>query len=122
MSLLTASELGAIQQLAEQGMDSLATILTRSVIETDDGQESVWATSGIDVPCWVYQQTPIGGTLGAVAGAVGISQTFSIRMPIGTAVESGDRIIVGTTDYLVEQTNSESTIAPWLVCGCRTLE
>lgn len=122
MPLLTASELGAIQNLAEQGMDSLGTILKRIVIETDDGQQSEWATSGDSVKCWVYQQTPIGGTLGAVAGAVGISQTFSIRMPVGTDVDSGDEIAVGSTIYLVEQTNVESTIVPWLVCGCRTLE
>lgn len=122
MSLLTAAELGAIQGLAEEGMESSATILTRATVETSDGQESVWATSALDVACWVYQQTPIGGTLGAVAGAVAISQTFSIRFPIGTAVESGDEIIVGAVTYLAEQTNAESTIAPWLVVGARTLE
>ncbi len=122
MSLLSASELAAIQGIARQGMDSLATILTRITVETDDGQESVWATAGLDVACWVYQATPLGGTLGAISGAVGISQTFSIRMPIGTPVEVADHILVGSVTYVVEQTNVESTIAPWLVAGCRTLE
>lgn len=122
MSLLSTSELAGIQNLAEQGMDSTATILTRITIEDADGQHSEWATVGDDVKCWVYQQTPIGGTLGAIAGAVGISQTFSIRMPIGTPVNSGDHLVVKSLTYLVEQTNDESTVAPWLVCGCRTLE
>lgn len=122
MSLISASELGAIRSLAESGMTSLATILTRITVETADGQESQWATAGLDVPVWVYQATPIGGTLGAVSGAVGISQTFSIRMPVGTVVGSGDHVVVGAVTYLVEQDNSESTYAPWLVLGCRTLE
>ena len=122
MSLLTTSELGAIQNLAEQGMDSLAVILTRITVETANGQQSEWATSGLDVKCWVYQVTPIGGTLGNIAGSVAISQTFSIRMPIGTPVLAGDHVVVGGTTYVVEQTNSESTIAPWLVLGCRALE
>lgn len=122
MTLISASELAAIQSLAESGLAGTATILTRITVVTDDGQQTEWATAGLDVPCWVYQQTPIGGTLGAVAGAVGISQTFSIRVPAGTPVATSDHIVVGITTYLVEQTNSESTYAPWLVCGCRTLE
>ncbi len=43
-------------------------------------------------------------------------------MPIATPVLAGDHVIVGSNTYVVEQTNSESTIAPWLVLGCRALE
>jgi hypothetical protein len=122
MTLISASELAAIQSVALSGMTSTATILTRTTVVTADGQESVWATNGDDVPCWVYQATPLGGTLGAISGAVGISQTFSIRVPIGSDVNSGDHLAVGGLIYNVEQTNDESTYPAWLVCGCRVVE
>ena len=122
MSLVSASELAGLKVIAESGMTSRATIQKRATAQTVNGQQSGWTTSATNVPCWVYQATPLGGTLGNIAGAVGISQTFSIRFAVGTDVNSGDHVIVGAVTYLVEQDNSESTISPWLVCGARALE
>lgn len=122
MSLISATELAAIQSLAESGMTSSATILTRATVETDDGQESVWATSATNVPCWVHHATPTSATLGALAGGVEIAQTFAIRFAVGTEVYPADHIVVGSVTYVVESTNISATVAPWLVCGCRTLD
>lgn len=122
MPLLAASELAAIQSVAQEGMTGLATILTRATVVTADGQESVWATSGIDVKCWVYESTPGGATLGAIAGGVALSEVFSIRFPVGTAVDSGDRIAIGSTIYDVQHTNSDDTYPAWLECACRLVE
>lgn len=122
MSLLSAAELAEIRSLAESGMASTATILTRAVIETDNGTESVWATSGDDVACWVYEMTPNSAELAAISGAIGIGELFSIRVPVGTAVTSGDRIAVGSTIYDVQHTNDADTYGPWLNCACRTVE
>ena len=121
MTLLSAAELASIQSLAESGMAGTATILTQTTVETVDGQESVWATVGFDVPVWVYQATAVSGTIGALAGGVAISQTFSVRVPVGTAVESGDHLIVDGVTYIVESTSQSSTYRPWLECGCRVL-
>jgi len=119
MSLLSASELGAIRAVAESGMIETAAILTRSVIETDDGQESVWATSGLDVPCWVYEVTPVSKTLGALAGVVDLVEIFSIRVKAGTEVHSGDRVAVNGQIFDVQHTSDESTYEPWLDLACR---
>lgn len=119
MELLSASELGAIQSVAQSGMASTAIVLVRSVIETDDGQESVWATSGIDVPCWVHEFTPAGQDIGGVSGAVALVELFSIRLPVGTEISSGDHIVVGSLTYIVEHTNDADTYPAWLDCSCR---
>ena len=102
-------------------MVQMAHILTRATIETADGQESVWATSALDIPCWVYEVTPTTATLGPISGALGIAEVFSVRLPIGTVVLSGDHLIVAGLTYDVQHTNDETTYAPWLDCACRKL-
>lgn len=119
MTLLTASELASIQAVAESGMAGTATILTSAIVETDDGQETVWATVGEDVPCWVKENTGPSATLGALAGGVGISEPFLIRLPVGSQAFSGDKLAIGTALYLIQHANNDDTYAPWLVCACR---
>lgn len=121
MTLLDPAELAEIRGYAESGMTSEATILVRSIIETADGTESVWAT-GDTVPCWVKEITGQGATLGGIAGAVGIGETFSIRLPVGSDAGSGDQLAIGSTIYMIQHTNADDTYAPWLVCICRTVD
>lgn len=122
MSLISPSELAAIQSVARSGMVGSASILTRATVVTDDGQESIWATSQIDVECWVYEATPLSGTLGSIAGAAGLAEQFSIRLPIGTAVYAGDQIGTAGKVYQVQSTNADSTYPAWLNCACRLIE
>lgn len=122
MSLLLPSELLEIQSLANSGMASTATILTRAVIETADGQENVWATVGEDVSCWVKQITGDSQTLGNIAGAVGIAQLVNIRFAVGTPVSSGDRIAIGSTIYDAQAANTDDTFGVWLEMACRTID
>lgn len=122
MSLLLPSELLEIQSLANSGMASTATILTRAVIETADGQESVWAQVGDEVPCWVKQLLGDSSTLGNIAGAVGIAQLVNIRFAIGTQVFSGDRIVVGSTIYDAQASNDSDTYPAFLEMACRTID
>jgi hypothetical protein len=122
MPLLSASELAAIQSVARSGMESSASILTRETLVTDDGQQSVWATSQTDVPCWIYEATPISATVGNISGGVGLAEQFSIRMPVGTEVYAGDQIGVTGKVYQVQSTNADSTYPAWLNCACRMIE
>lgn len=122
MSLISPGELAQIQSIAQSGMTATCSILTRATVETDDGQESVWATSALDISCWVKELTPASGMIGAIAGAVGISETFSIRVPIGTTVISGDQIMVSTKAYTVQSTSGDDTYPAWLNCACRLVE
>lgn len=122
MGLLTASELAAVRGIAESGMTSTCSILTRATVVTDDGQHSVWATSALDVPCWVKQITGDASTLGAVAGGIGISQLVNIRLPIGTDVHADDQIAVGSTIYQAQAANNDDTYGPWLEMAARAIE
>jgi len=119
VTLLPPGALAQIQAIARSGMTGTATILTRITVETPDGQESHWATSGPDVPCWVHEITPDGKALGALSGAIDLIEVFQIRVPVGTAVTTGDRIAVGSTLYDVQHTNDQDTYPAWLSLACR---
>lgn len=119
--LLDPSELAQLQSIGQSGMSGTAMILTRITVETDDGQESQWATVGDEVPCWVYEITSSGTALHAIAGAVDLVELFTIRLPVGSPVASGDQLAVGSKVYMVEHTNDEDTYPVWLTCTCRHL-
>lgn len=121
MSLLSTGEMAEVQALARSGMTGVATILTHEAIETENGQESAWVT-GDDVPCWVRELTGAATTLGAISGAVGIGETFSIRLPVGSAVNGGDRLAVGSTIYDVQHVNTDDTYPVWADCACRVVD
>ena len=121
MSLLSAAELGAIQSVAQSGMTTTATILTRATVETDDGQESVWADAG-DTVCWVRQILGDSSTLGAVSGAVASAQLVNVRVPIGTVIAGGDHLGIDGDLYTVEAGNQSDTYPAWWEFACRLLE
>ena len=60
-------------------MTGTATILRRTITTTDNGPETTWATVGANVPCWIYEVTPVTATVGAVSGAIDLAEVFSIR-------------------------------------------
>lgn len=122
MTLLDPSELAEVRAYAESGMTSTAMILRRTTIQTDNGLESVWATVGDEVPCWVKEITAASTELGAVSGAVAVTETFSVRLPVGTEVYSGDELGVGSTIYSVQHVNDEDTYGVWLNCACRVVD
>lgn len=122
MPLLTTSQMNAIRAVAESGMTTRCSILTRAIVQTDDGQESVWATTYTDVPCWVYQSPGPGGDLGEIAGAVAISEPLIIRVSVTTNVNSGDMIAINSLIYNVQYTNADSTYSPWIACAVRVIE
>ena len=103
-------------------MTGTATILTRTTVETENGQESVWATNGEDVECWVYEATSTSATLGSISGGLGISEVFSIRLPVGSDVHSGDRLAVASVMYDVQHTNESDSYPAWLNCACRAVD
>lgn len=122
MSLISASELAQIQSIATSGMTSTCTIQRRTTVQTANGQESEWTTLSTGVSCWIKELTPISGTLGAIAGAVGLSEQFSIRLPVGTDVLGGDQIVSGGKTYTVESTDADDSYPVWVDCACRMIE
>lgn len=122
MALISASGLDAIRAVAESGMTGTCSVKRRTTGETANGQESTYATVASGIACWVREMTPVSTTLGAISGAVGVSEFFSIRVATGTDIRSGDQIVIGTKVYSVEHTSADSTYAPWLDCAVRLIE
>lgn len=122
MTLISPSELAAIQSLAESGMAATATVLRRVTVQTDNGQESQWATVGTDMACWIKQITGDASTLGSIAGGVGIAQLVNIRFAAGSDVLTGDRVVVGATTYDAQAANDSDTYPAYLEMACRVID
>src|SRR5262245_61013212 len=99
MSLVSASEMAALRGIAESGMESTCTIYARTTTQTDNGRVSGYATTGTESICWLTEFTPTGSALGVLDGAEAISETFKLRLPVGTTIHSGDKVVILTADY-----------------------
>lgn len=121
-TLISDAELNALRGIAESGMrDAVATVLARSSVETDDGQETVWATSGPTVNGWIYEVTATSAVIGVIAGQLGLAEVSHFRAPVNTVIHSGDHLLIDGITYTVEHTNEESTYKVWLDCAVRAL-
>lgn len=118
MSLLSPSELGALQEVAESAMGTAAIIYKRTVQQTDDGAKNVW-TAGTTVYGMLYSEPqPL---ISDVSGVVGIVDILKFRVPVGTAVTSGDHLLIAGNTYTVEDADEDSTYLPWLRLSLRRL-
>jgi hypothetical protein len=55
-------------------------------------------------------------------GAVITVNTYRVYLPVGTNVRPGDRVVVGSDQYIVSDTTHESTWQPLLACSLRKRE
>ena len=121
MTLISPSELAAIQDLGLSGLTSTCTVYHRSTEVTANGQQNIW-TAGATIPCWVYEITPTTVMLGTIDGAASLSQVFHVRVPMGSNVDSGDQLVLSTfpgNTYIVQNTNNDGTYPVWLDCAVR---
>lgn len=119
MTLLSDSEMAALRDIAEQGMQTPLTVLRRTTVQTDDGQESVY-TAVVTVKGWIFSTpTPV---LTLVSGEMALVNTYRLFVPVGTDIKSADHVTVGTTTYIVSDTTEESTWLPLLRCSLRYAE
>lgn len=123
MTLISPAELAAIQEIGLSGLTSSCTVYKRETQATADGQQNMWV-AGPTVPCWVYEITPTTVVLDPVDGAASLAQIFHVRVPMGTDVGSGDRLVLSSfpgSTYIVQNTNNDGTYPVWLDCAVRRL-
>ena len=119
MTLISASELEGLRQVAESGMTTPATLQRRQNVSDADGQHSTWTSIGT-ITGWLYSQpTPM---ITVNAGQQVLVNTYRWFCPVGTDIRSGDKLIVGGSEYTVSDTTGESTWLPLLRCSLRRLE
>lgn len=123
MSLISASEMAALRGVAESGMISICSIYYRTVTETDNGLVSGYAaTADATSECWLTEFTPDSAMIGAIDGAAAIGELFRLRLPVGTTIHSGDKIIVSNASYYVQHHDAENSYLPWVTCAVRKVE
>ena len=117
--LISDSELAALRGTAEMGMQTDVTVNRRTTVQTDDGQESVWAFL-VTVKGWIYS-TPTP-TITLVSGEMALVNTYRLFVPVDTNIQSGDHAVIGGKTFIVSDTIAESTWLPLLRCSLRYAE
>ena len=119
MTLISDSELAGLREIAETGMATPATLRRRQTVIDGDGRHSAWVDLGT-INGWLYSvPTPL---IIVNAGEQALVNTYRWFCPVGTDIRSGDKLIIGGSEYTVSDTTLESTWLPLLRCSLRRLE
>ena len=122
MSLISDSELGALQDLVLSGLRTTIYIYNATNVVTEDGQESTYpSTPSSTVFGWLYEITPNSTALSVLDGSQTLSELFRLLIPIGTVIGPNDKVVVGTGSYYVQHTNSDNTYPTSLSVALRNL-
>lgn len=120
MSLLSASELAAVQGVAQSGMQTSVAIYHGAKTQTDDGQEWGYpASPDLTVLGWLREITPSSAKLDVIDGQTAISETHRLFLPVGTDARTGDKIVIAGLEYVCQRTNKGDTYPAALVCWLR---
>lgn len=120
MSLISSSEMAALRGVAESGMISTCSIYYRTVTQTDNGSVSGYpdAADATSI-CWLTEFTPDSALIAAMDGAAALGEMFRLRLPTGTTINSGDKVVIAGLNYFVQHEDRDSTYLPWLTIVVR---
>lgn len=120
MSLLSASELAAIQSVAQSGMVTSVSIYHGARTQTANGQTWAYpAAADLTVNGWLYEMTGAAAKLGVIDGGTAVSEMFRLTLPIGTDCRVGDKVVIGGLSHYVQHTNAGDSYPAWLICYLR---
>ena len=117
--LLTANQIGALSKLVKRGMDTDALIYDHVVAASIDGTAETWVARSESVKCWFY--TDPQNSLATALGLQAIPNLLRVFFELGTDIETGDRIRVGTQMFTVIDTTKENTIQAMLTVTVRSM-
>ena len=109
MALVSDAQIGALRKVAYRGLVSKATVLRSVQVETDFGSDGQWATSEIDLPCWVREMS-LQTSVIDVAMRETIVMIFRINFKVGTDVQPADRLVIDDLLFDVIDDNAENSI------------
>ncbi len=81
--------------------------------------KSVWSLSS-SITGWLYSEPQPVLTINA--GETAMVNTYRWFCPVGSDVRSGDKMVIGGSEFTVSDTNTESTWLPLLRCSLRRVE
>lgn len=100
--LLTTPQLTAMRAAATAALD-LAGVQVQRATRTQDNEgtySDAWATIATVAGGWAQ---PSAAIMAAYAGVIGSLKSWVVRLPYGTAVRNGDRLVMPSGDTLVVQ-------------------
>lgn len=121
-SLLSDSQLAALQNVAKPQFTTLATIKRPSPESDelgDDGAQKDPPTIGT-VYGWLSSSPTAEPTLDG--GALVTANTFRWGCPVGTDIRPRDRLVIGSATYVVTDTTADETWPVMLSCSLRLRE
>lgn len=122
MPLVSESQLEGLRGVIETGMVTDVTIKSRVVADNayGDDQTETWPGPGVTVKGWL--RTVPEGTIDVISGVQADVAIYRLFLPVGTAVNNNDRIVIEGRTYVVTDTNRESTYQVALKCSLRRAE
>lgn len=114
--LLSAAQLREVQKVAESGMTTPVTIYRRTAVSAtagnDYGDDDLAFDETTDslrgtVKGWLFSTpTPVQVV---DSGEVVTVNTYRLYVPVGTDIEPGDNLVIGSDTYTVSDTTGETT-------------
>lgn len=125
MTLVTDKQMAAIRSLAQRGMVTTVEIYRRDAVTpapSDDYGDNVEynetsASRRSTVKGWLYTTPATMPDLDS--GAAVTPQLWALRVPVGTQIATGDRVVIAGNDYHVAAVDGDKTYAPYVTCNLR---
>lgn len=125
--LVTDAQVASLRSIAEMGLKDDVTIFKRTRNMNESDPQNAY---GDDYETWVEESTTVKGWLFSspspvietVSGRMALVNTYRLFLPVGTDVNSGDRVTINGHNFIVSDLVNESTWLPILRCSLRKAE
>ena len=118
--LLSTSQLNALSGMVKMGMTTDALIYDHVVSQSVDGTAETWVARSESIKCWFY--TNPQNSLGIALGLQAVPNLLRMFFELGTDIQTGDRVKVGTQTFTVVDTTKENTIQAMLTVIVRSMD
>lgn len=125
MSLLTDAQMASIRALGEKGMKVDVTITRVGDFALDDSNpfgddDLTTETHSTTVKGWLLSN--MGREFDEDAERIVAVHDFTLRVPVGTAIDTRDTVVIDSVSYTVMETNTEDTWPEWTECYIKKVE
>lgn len=110
MPLVSESQLNALRKVIETGLVTDVTIINATQADnpfSDDEYVQEAEGSRETVKGWL-REVP-AGTIDVVSGVMANTGMYRLFLPLDTHINNGDRVIVNGEQFIVQDTNQDST-------------
>jgi hypothetical protein len=106
--LLAASELDALRDLVESGMETDVTIRRHTTVEGEFGDVDTFVEVE-RAKGWLREITTASANIDKVGGVIAVAETHRLFVPVGTDIQSGDVVLANGEHFRVQHTDASST-------------